>query len=203
MIQKNKITKRSRNAWSLINLDIKTVVISALILTGIQAPLQAQETQYTKPSWYFGVAGGANFNFFRGSTQQMNSAFTSPVAFHDGDGVGLFVAPLLEYRPADSRWGLMLQTSYDSRKGSFDQVTTPCNCPADLKTKLSYITVEPSLRFAPFKSGLYLYGGPRVGFNINKSFTYQLGTNPTLPNQLTNPEVKGDFSNVRETIISM
>jgi hypothetical protein len=203
MIQKNKITKRSRNAWSLINLDIKTVVISALILTGIQAPLQAQETQYTKPSWYFGVAGGANFNFFRGSTQQMNSAFTSPVAFHDGDGVGLFVAPLLEYRPADSRWGLMLQTSYDSRKGSFDQVTTPCNCPADLKTKLSYITVEPSLRFAPFKSGLYLYGGPRVGFNIDKSFTYQLGTNPSLPNQLANPEVKGDFSNVRETIISM
>jgi hypothetical protein len=28
--------------------------------------------------------------------------------FHDGFGAGLFIAPLLEYRPADSRWGVML-----------------------------------------------------------------------------------------------
>jgi hypothetical protein len=27
-----------------------------------------------------------------------------------------FIAPLLEYRPADSRWGVMLQAGYDSRK---------------------------------------------------------------------------------------
>jgi outer membrane protein OmpA-like peptidoglycan-associated protein len=203
MIYKNNSTKRSRNAWSLYNLNIKNLVVCALILTSIHAPLNAQETQYTKPSWYLGVAGGANFNFFRGSTQQMNSAFTAPVAFHDGDGVGLFIAPLLEYRPADSRWGLMLQAGYDSRKGSFDQVITPCNCPADLKTDLSYITVEPSLRFSPFKSGLYFYGGPRLAFNLDKSFTYQLGTNPALPNQLENAEVKGDFNEVKETIISM
>jgi hypothetical protein len=44
----------------------------------------AQETievKYSKPSWYFGVAGGANFNFYRGSTQQMNASFTSPKHF--------------------------------------------------------------------------------------------------------------------------
>lgn len=203
MIYKNNFTKRLRNTWSLNNPDIKYFVISVLILTGVQTTMQAQEFQYTKPSWYFGVAGGANFNFFRGSTQQMNSSFTAPVAFHDGDGVALFIAPLIEYRPADSRWGLMLQAGYDSRKGSFDQVTTPCNCPADLKTDLSYITVEPSLRFSPLKSGLYLYGGPRVAFNLNKSFTYQLGINPAFPNQATSPEVTGDFSDVRETILSM
>jgi hypothetical protein len=46
--------------------------------------VQAQETievKYSKPSWYFGVAGGANFNFYRGSTQQMNASFTSPKRF--------------------------------------------------------------------------------------------------------------------------
>lgn len=203
MINKNNSKKRSYNAWSLYNLNIKNLVVCALLLTSIHAPLNAQETQYTKPSWYFGVAGGANFNFFRGSTQQMSSTFSSPVAFHDGDGVGLFIAPLLEYRPADSRWGLMLQAGYDSRKGSFDQVTTPCNCPADLKTDLSYITVEPSLRFSPFKSGLYFYGGPRLAFNVDKSFIYQLGTNPALPNQMANAEIKGDFNNAKETIVSM
>jgi hypothetical protein len=60
----------------------------------------------------------------------------------------------------------MLQAGYDSRKGDFDQVITACDCPADLSTNLSYITVEPSLRFAPFKSNFYLYGGPRLAFNL-------------------------------------
>jgi hypothetical protein len=48
---------------------------------------------------------------------------------------------------------------------------------------------EPSLRFAPFKSNFYLYG-PRLAFNMDKSFTYQLGTNPAYPEQTANPEVK-------------
>lgn len=203
MYNKAIISMESSKAKLPFKLTIKTLLISALILTGIQAPLHAQEAQFTKPSWYFGVAGGANFNFFRGSTQQMNSSFTAPVAFHDGDGVALFIAPLIEYRPAASKWGLMLQAGFDSRKGSFDQVVTPCNCPADLKTNLSYITVEPSLRFAPFKSGFYLYGGPRLAFNLDKSFTYQLGINPALPNQAVSPEINGDFSDVRQTIVSM
>jgi hypothetical protein len=29
-------------------------------------------------------SGGANFNFYRGSTQQLNASFTSPKTFHDG-----------------------------------------------------------------------------------------------------------------------
>jgi hypothetical protein len=44
-------------------------------------------------------------------------------------------------------------------------VITACDCPADLSTE-SYITVEPSLRFALFKSNFYLYGGPRLAFNL-------------------------------------
>jgi outer membrane protein OmpA-like peptidoglycan-associated protein len=203
MNTKNNLKKGARMSWSPYNLPIKSLLISALILTAIPETVQAQEIQYTKPSWWFGAAGGANFNFYRGSTQQMNAAFTSPVAFHDGDGAGLYLAPLVEFRPANSRWGVMLQAGYDSRKGSFDQVVTPCNCPADLSTDLSYITVEPSLRFAPFKSGLYLYGGPRLAFNVDKSFTYKLGNNPDLPNQEANPDVKGDFSDVKETLLSM
>jgi len=203
---KNNIKQGSCVAWSSNNLTIKSVAIVALSWLSFQTPVQAQEAQtvkYTKPSWFFGVAGGANFNFYRGSTQQMNASFTSPVAFHDGFGAGLFIAPLLEYRPADSRWGVMLQAGYDSRKGKFDQMTTDCDCPADLKTNVSYITVEPSLRFAPFKSDFYLFGGPRLAFNMDKSFTYQLGINPAYPDQEANPAVKGDFDNINKTLISM
>ena len=200
---KNKTTlkKGSRFTRSL-NQTLKGLVIGALILTGIEAPLQAQETQYTKPSWYFGVAGGANFNFYDGSTQQLTANFTPPVTFHEGDGTGLFLAPSIEFHKPNTRFGFILQAGYDSRKGDFDRQITDCNCPADLKTDLSYITVEPSLRYAPFKSDFYLYGGPRFAFNQDKSFTYKQGVNPNSTNQVAPADVKDDFSNVEETIIS-
>ena len=194
------------NSWSRTNRTFKSIGLITVAWLSFQTSVQAQKTlevKYTKPSWYFGVAGGANFNFYRGSTQQMNASFTSPKTFHNGFGTGLFIAPLLEYRPADSKWGVMLQAGYDNRKGKFDQVITACDCPADLKANMSYITVEPSLRFAPFKSNFYLYGGPRLAFNMDKSFTYQLGTNPAFPEQTANPEVTGDFDNVNKTIVSM
>ena len=197
------INKGSRLAWSSYGLTVKSLIGGALILTGIQTTLQAQEVQFTKPSWYFGVAGGANFNFYRGTTQEMNSNLTTPSAFHDGNGAGIYVAPLIEYHRPDTRLGLMLQVGYDSRKGAFKEIMTPCNCPADLNTDLSYLTVEPSLRFAPFKSNFYLYGGPRFAFNLSKSFTYKQGINPAYPAQVANPDVTGDFSNTNDHIISM
>jgi len=190
-------------AWSPYSLTIKSLIISALILIGIQAPLQAQETKFTKPSWWFGAAAGANFNFYRGSTYQLNSDFTPPATFHNGQGVGLYLTPLVEFHRPDSRLGVMLQAGYDNRKGSFEQVVTPCNCPADLSTDLSYITVEPSLRLAPFKSNFYLYGGPRLAFNLAKLFTYKQGINPAYPEQVANPDVNGDFSDMNKTLVSM
>ncbi|MDI5897554.1 OmpA family protein [Flavobacterium yafengii] len=206
MKTKTNLKSGSCVAWSSNKLSIKSVAIIALAWLSNQTPVQAQEVpaiKYAKPSWYFGVAGGANFNFYRGSTQQLNAGFTAPAAFHDGNGTGLFIAPLLEYRPADSRWGVMLQAGYDSRKGSFDQVKTACDCPADLSTDLSYITVEPSVRFAPFKSNFYLYGGPRLAFNMDKSFTYQLGINPAFPDQEPTPAVTSEFDKIEKTILSM
>ncbi|MCJ7448719.1 MAG: OmpA family protein [Bacteroidales bacterium] len=191
-------------AWSPYSLPIKSLILSALILTGIQATLQAQVDQFTKPSWWFGAAAGANFNFYRGSTQELNSDLTVPTAFHDGNGIGLYLAPLLEFHRPDSRWGIMLQAGYDSRKG-FVRTSSypPYNCAADLSANLSYITVEPSLRLAPFKSNFYLYGGPRFAFNLGKSFTYKLGINPDYPDQVADPDVTGDFSNMNKTLISM
>jgi hypothetical protein len=181
---------------------LKIIVIALIFLFGLTS-VQAQETQYSKPSWWFGAAAGVNLNFYRGSTQQLNADFKSPTTFHNGFGAGLYMAPTIEYHPADSRFGFMIQAGYDNRSGKFNQITTPCDCPADLNTKLSYITIEPSLRFAPFKSNFYLYGGPRIAFNQSKSFEYQLGTNPNFPLQTQSPAVKGDLSDVKNTIISM
>ncbi len=200
----NMFKKESRTTRFRYALSIKSILFCTFILVGLLSTVQAQDSiQYTKPSWYFGVAAGGNINFYRGSTQQLNADLTVPTTFHDGSGVGLFVAPLIEYRPANSRWGVMLQAGYDSRRGAFNGVLTPCNCPADLITDLSYLTVEPSVRLAPFKSNFYLYAGPRLAFNISKAFTYQVGINPAYPNQLPSAAVKGDFSNVNDMLLSM
>ena len=202
----SKIKKGSRLARFPYKLALKSMIIGTLILTGIQSPLLAQETpavKYTMPSWWFGAAGGANFNFYQGTTQQLTTDFIVPTAFHDGKGVGFFALPLIEFHRPESRFGFMLQAGYDSRKGKFDQVKSPCNCPEDLNTDLDYITVEPSLRIAPFKSNFYIYGGPRLAFNMNNNFTYQQGINPAFPEQVANPEVNGVFSDMNKSIISM
>ena len=167
MKTKTNFTKRSSSTWSLNNLSFKSCITIAAIMISLLQPVQAQETKYAKPTWWFGVASGANYNFHRGSTQQLNAAFTAPVAFHNADGVGLYIAPLIEYYIPNSRFGIMLQAGYDNRKGSFNQEITACNCPADLSTKLSYYTIEPSIRFAPFNSNFYIYGGPKFAFNSN------------------------------------
>lgn len=203
MIPKINSKRESRMMELFHKLAKNSLFFIALLGFNNQISIQAQEIQYTKPSWWFGVAGGSNYNFYRGSTYQLNGDFTPPAVFHNGNGVGLFLAPLLEFHRPDSRWGFMFQAGYDSRKGSFDNVITPCNCPTNLTTELTYISVEPSLRFAPFKSNFYLYGGPRLAFNLDKSFVYEQKINPSYPLQIANPDVEGDLSDVENTILSM
>lgn len=195
--------KKSISIGFLSNPTAKIVVLAILTLAIFQGGLLAQENNYTKPSWYFGAAAGANLNFYRGSTQHLDGDLTLPMAFHDGFGVGLFAAPLIEFYRPNSRWGFMFQTGYDNRSGTFETVYSPCNCPADLKTGLSYLTFEPSLRFAPFKSNFYLFAGPRIALNLTKTFQYQLHANPAYPDQLVQPKVEGDLSDVISTLYSM
>lgn len=205
MKTENNFKQRLRAARSTDTLVFKGLLICTLILTGMHASLQAQvePVRYSYPSWWFGVAGGANFNFYEGTTQQLTDELMVPTAFRKGNGIGLFAAPLIEYHRPDTRLGFVLQAGYDGRNGKFKQVFTPCDCPADLSTNLRYITIEPSLRFAPFKSNFYLFGGPRFAFNTASSFTYQLGINPAYPDQAATPEVKDNFSRTYSSLISM
>ncbi len=188
------------------NLIVKGFITGAFLLAAIYSPLQAQdnpEVTYTQPSWRFGVAGGANFNFHEGTTQQLTNDFMVGTAFGDAQGIGLFAAPVLEFHRPGTMLGFMLQAGYDNRNGSWDQVRTPCNCPADLETGLSYITIEPSLRIAPFKSNFYIYGGPRLAFNLDKDFLYQEGVSPDYPDVPARPDVKGNFSDINKSVLSM
>ena len=178
------------------------VFLCTFILAGIPSDLQAQEPRFTKPVWWFGITAGENFNFHRGSTQQLNAAFTAPVIFNSGDGAGLYLASHVEYQQPNAWWGIMLEAGYDNRKGMFRKTIASCNCPAEIFTNLNYISVEPSLRLTPFKSGFYLYAGPRFAYNTNKLFTYKQGVDPDFPNQVEDKHLKGSFSNIHQTLVS-
>jgi hypothetical protein len=192
-----------------IKNSLKFILFIALIVnsffTNLNAQVNSNEvvTKFNKPTWWFGAAVAANLNQYRGSTQQLTDGLTSSVPFKNGNGIGLFAAPSIEYHPFDSRWGLILQAGYDNRSGDFDQVLSPCNCPRKLSAELAYISVEPMLRFAPLNSNFYLFGGPRIAFNVKKSFVYRQKNDPLNSDQTSIPDVVGDFSQVNNVIYSL
>lgn len=195
-------TKGRPNRWPTSRLAFASAVICLLLLAGLNSGVQAQTPVYSVPSWWFGIAGAGNINFYRGSTQRLTETVVAPVPFHEGLGVGLYLAPVVEYHKATSNWGITLQAAYDSRRGKYDQQFSPCNCPRDLKTSMSYLTFEPTLRFSPWKKGFYLFAGPRLAYNIQRSFIYEMGTNPDYPEQVKPDLVKGDLSEVNYMLFS-
>src|ERR1043165_6537308 len=86
---------------------IKALAACVLILSGAHAPIAAQKSagaspsptiaakpdSITPPSWWFGVAGGANLNYYDGTTQKLNSDLLVPTPFDKGNGIGLDIAP--------------------------------------------------------------------------------------------------------------
>jgi outer membrane protein OmpA-like peptidoglycan-associated protein len=161
-----------------------------LILAGSR--IGAQQLNRTEPIWWFGESAAANLNYYRGTTQMLNENVTVPTAFHKGSGVKPYFSLLTEYRP-NKKWGGMLNIAYDNRGGKFDDVVAPCNCPAELKTNISYIAIEPSLRLAPFASSFYIFAGPTISYNVAKSFTYK---------QEKQEDRTADWSNVHKTAFS-
>lgn len=164
-----------------INKKIQKVAIIILMVAFASNSAQAQITQ---PKWWFGVSGGANFNFYDGTTQRLNNSLIVPSAFHDGFGVKPFGSVLMEYR-SSGIWGAMLNVGYDGRGGKFDDVMAPCDCPATLQTNLSYLTVEPSLRLGLPATNFFLFAGPRIAFNLTKDFSYTQEKQPNTDSELS------------------
>jgi outer membrane protein OmpA-like peptidoglycan-associated protein len=167
-----------------------SLLFLGIILAG--STIEAQQVKRTEPIWWFGESAAANLNYYRGTTQMLNGDVTVPTAFHKGAGVKPYFSLLTEYRP-NKKWAGILNIAYDNRGGKFDDVVAPCNCPADLKTNISYIAIEPSLRLAPFASSFYIFAGPTLSYNVAKSFTYK---------QEKQEDRTGDWSNVHKTAFS-
>jgi outer membrane protein OmpA-like peptidoglycan-associated protein len=176
------------------SLWLKRIIFGFVMMACLQMTGIAQETQRAQPVWWFGVAGGANFNWYHGEIQILNASITAPTAFHEGFGAGYYATALWEYRP-DPVWGVMLYAGLETRSGSFEDVVNPNNRSASLSTRIGYLTLEPSLRIAPFSSGFYVFVGPRIGINTKKAFDYTITGNPGY-------EAKLDWSEMRSVVFT-
>ncbi|MCE3281290.1 MAG: outer membrane protein OmpA [Chitinophagaceae bacterium] len=173
-------------------LYILTRGLSFVLLCLTAGSLNAQTIKRVQPVWWFGQSVAANINSYNGTTQRLTSTFAVPTAFHEGDGVKPYFSLLTEYRP-NKVWGGMLNIAYDNRGGKFETVMAPCNCPATLATNLSYVSIEPSVRVAPFASAFYLFGGPTMGFKVRDEFTYK---------QEKQADRTAEMSDMRKTVFS-
>lgn len=100
---------RERRLLSFMNsLFIKSVILCFVFLSATSAPVNAQVTPAAKHLWSFGIVTGTNVNFYRSSTQELNSTFSTPVVFDNGKGAGLFLAPVIEFHQPGSSWSIML-----------------------------------------------------------------------------------------------
>lgn len=137
----------------------------------------------TRPQWWLGGGLGVNFNMYSGNITSLNNNVTGlATPFEQGSGAGLQLGALVEYKPT-FMFGGKLHVGFDSRSGSFDDAGGHT-----LSTSLNYLSLEPSLRVSPFESGFYFFAGPRLGFNVTKSFEH------TPPGGSTREE---DWSEVR------
>jgi len=168
------------------------IAFSFLLLMLIATTGYTQVVPRPQPVWWFGESIAANFNTYRGTTQAINEGMQAPTAFHNGNGVKPYASLLIEYRP-NKRWGGALNIAYDNRGGKFNEVIAPCNCPENLSTNISYLAIEPSLRYAPFASAFYLFAGPTLNVNLTKRFKY------TQENQ---SDVIGDWSDINHVLVS-
>ena len=169
---------------------IRKLFIPLMMLVIIATTSEAQDSplQRPQPKFWFGLSGAANFNFYSGTTQKINSQVYAPTALHEGFGIRPYGSGFIEYRP-NPVFGLMFHLAYEDRGAKFDEKIAPCNCPEDLDAKVSYLTVEPSIRIAPFANAFYVFAGPVFSDNYRKEFTYT---------QLQQPDRSGDFSDWRK-----
>ena len=175
---------------------IRRLLVAAIVLIYFQVPAHSQtKATYKTPSWWIGVAAGANFNFYDGTTYRLSETATIPVALRDGFGVGGFVGPTLEYHRPKTRLGFILTEGLDNRRADFEQGDQ------ELFARISYFSVEPSLRLAPFRSNFYIHGGPRFGFLISSSFKYKRAGFPDYPTATSTANGKDYISNLRKTTV--
>jgi outer membrane protein OmpA-like peptidoglycan-associated protein len=178
-----KITSQLKQTKMNTKTKIFSAVAMLMVVLISNSSLKAQDR--VQPTWWFGISGAGNFDFYRGTAQILNNDLTSKYAYTNGFGVAPYMSVFVEYRP-DPVWGLMVNLAYDGSRGVFDKSNAPAGYSTSLDAEFDYASFEPSLRIAPFAGKFYIFIGPRLSYNAMQSFSIQSDNEPNTQAQWSN-----------------
>jgi outer membrane protein OmpA-like peptidoglycan-associated protein len=161
-------------------------------------PLHAQESTASRPRWWFGGYLGGNVNMFSGRVDDLSHnhpRLVPPGGYDDGSGFGMTLGAIAEYLPG-GLFGGSVMLGYDNRAIRFasdgsDALVSDTAWSHEVWTSLSYLSIEPNLRINILDDRLHAFGGPSIGINLGKGFTYE----STL--RTADTTVDGDLDDVR------
>lgn len=185
MIKSNIISTQMKIGIAVIAFQFMPTGLSAQ--QPEPAKIVAPPMELLRPKWYFGESIGLNLNTYQGNAQDLNEYTYIPTPFTSGEGKKPYASIFIEYR-AFKKLGFLVNMAYDNRGGKFKEVLAPCDCPENLTTNLGYAVIEPSIKFIPFNSNFYLFGGPTFQLNINQAFKYT---------QLYQTDINDDFGQIK------
>jgi hypothetical protein len=161
------------------------LAVAGLLAGGIHESAQAQEPEYNAPI-RFGFYGGANYNFVGAGAQRLTKidggpTFTQP-QLNDGTGIGFYFGAMGEYNSNDIL-GAALKLSVDDRSATLED---PDNG-RKFSTRLTYVTIEPMMRFNMIAPGFHVSVGPQLAVNLAADYDYT----PSTDDEITQP-LKGE-----------
>jgi outer membrane protein OmpA-like peptidoglycan-associated protein len=172
-----------------------------LVLAGTTSGAHAQET-YDGAAWRFGVFGGMNFNIVGAGSQELQGIGTNFSAPHnngvddiiDGTGLGLYGGGLVEYNSGQT-FGGHLRIGLDDRRVKFNDWDVPDASSTRFSARMTYVSVEPSLRVNLGSPDFHMLVGPLLSFKVSTKYDYVPGRDETSP-AIADQEIPGtnDFT---------
>lgn len=136
-----------------------------------QATYGSAGTTYINAPLRFGFYGGANFNWVGAGAQKLTKISNDPLFtqpdLNDGKGVGFYFGAMGEYN-SDDVLGAALKLSVDDRSAQLEDVEHN----RKLSVKMTYVTIEPMIRFNFIAPGFHLAVGPQLAVNLAADYDY-------------------------------
>jgi outer membrane protein OmpA-like peptidoglycan-associated protein len=169
-------------------LQMASILCAVGFAVSVANEANAQET-YDGAPWRFGVFGGMNFNIVGTGSQELQGIGTNFSAANtttgtndiiDGTGLGLYGGGLVEYN-SGKLLGAKLRVGLDDRRVRFNDWDVPDATSTRFSARMTYVSVEPSLRLNLGSPDFHMIAGPLLSFKVATKYDYVPGRDETTP----------------------
>lgn len=127
-------------------------------------------------TWWYGVHGGFQLNNYFGSlyvpsSNQVNNPFNFFTKYNSGSGAGYFVGGLFEWKPPGEKFTGQLAVNFFDHREINGSVIPYLDTSFNIKSKMSVVTIHPTVKYHLPVEGLNLSAGVIVDMQLkNEGF---------------------------------